>query len=202
MLKYSSSRIRARFVPGFSTYVNSNYASEKGTLKNIIEGSIGVKISKKKNIWIDAGIFGSPYTNESAISKDHLAYTRSMAAENVPYYLAGVKLGLPIAPKLNAYVYILNGWQRIEDPNNKMSVGTNSNTGPTTTFSLTGTRTRARRVQLPIQHKETGSSTTCILFSRKENSRLNRLLLLRCITQQQSESIKTKLVAGQPDRPI
>jgi hypothetical protein len=123
-VKYSSSRIRARFVPGFGTYVNSNYAAEKGTLKNIIEGSIGVKISKKKNIWIDAGVFGSPYTNESAISKDHLAYTRSMAAENVPYYLAGVKLGLPIAPKLNAYVYILNGWQRIEDPNNKMSMGT------------------------------------------------------------------------------
>ncbi len=123
-IKYSSSRIRARFVPGFGTYINSNYAAERGSLKNIVEGSVGIKLSKTKNIWVDAGVFGSPYTNESAISKDHLAYTRSFAPEYVPYYLTGVKLSMPINEKLNAYVYLLNGWQRIEDNNSKMSVGT------------------------------------------------------------------------------
>lgn len=123
-IKYSSSRLRARFVPGFGTYVNSNYAHERGTLKNIIEGSVGIKLSKNKGIWLDAGVFGSPYTNESAISKDHLAYTRSLAAENVPYYLSGAKLTLPLSTKWNAYFYLLNGWQQIYDNNNKMSVGT------------------------------------------------------------------------------
>ncbi len=123
-VKYSSSRIRARFVPGFGTYVNSNYAHERGTLKNIIEGSVGIKLSKTKNIWLDAGVFGSPYTNESAISKDHLAYTRSFAAEYVPFYLSGAKLTLPLAPKLSAYLYLLNGWQQIYDTNSKMSAGT------------------------------------------------------------------------------
>jgi len=123
-LKYNSSRVRARFVPGFGTYVNSNYVHEKGTLKNIIEGSVGVKVAKTRNIWIDAGVFGSPYTNESAISKDHLAYTRSFAPENVPYYLTGVKLTMPLSPKLNAYFFLLNGWQQIEDSNDKMSIGT------------------------------------------------------------------------------
>src|ERR1044071_7975343 len=72
-VKYSSARLRARFVPGFGTYVTSNYAGERGSLKNVIEGSVGVKLFKNKNIWLDAGVFGSPYTNESAISKDHLA---------------------------------------------------------------------------------------------------------------------------------
>jgi hypothetical protein len=123
-VKYSSSRIRARFVPGFGTYINSNYASETGSLKNIVEGSVGVKLSKGKNIWIDAGVFGSPYTNESAISKDHLVYTRSFAPEYVPYYLTGVKLTMPLSDKLNAYLYLLNGWQRIEDNNDKLSAGT------------------------------------------------------------------------------
>jgi hypothetical protein len=123
-LKYTSSRVRARFVPGFGTYVNSNYAKEKGTLRNIIEGSVGIKLSKTKGFWIDAGIFGSPYTNESAISKDHLTYTRSLAPEYVPYYLTGVKLTMPVTNKWNAYLYVLNGWQQIEDENNKLSLGT------------------------------------------------------------------------------
>lgn len=123
-LKYSSNWIRARLVPGFGTYMNANYAGERATLKNIVEGSVGVKLMKSRNIWIDAGVFGSPYTNESAISKDHLAYTRSLAAEYVPYYLAGVKLSMPLTSRLNAYVYVLNGWQQIEDTNSKMSVGT------------------------------------------------------------------------------
>jgi hypothetical protein len=123
-VKYSSSRLRARFVPGFGTYINANYAAEKGSLKNIVEGSIGIRLWPKKNIWVDAGVFGSPYTNESAISKDHLAYTRSLAAEYVPYYLTGVKLTIPLAAKVNAYLYLLNGWQQIQDQNDKLSVGT------------------------------------------------------------------------------
>lgn len=123
-LKYSSDLIRARLVPGFGTYMNSNYSAERSTLRNIVEGSVGVKLSRSKNIWVDAGVFGSPYTNESAVSKDHLAYTRSFAAEYVPYYLAGVKLTAPLSPKINAYVYLLNGWQQIEDSNEKLSVGT------------------------------------------------------------------------------
>jgi hypothetical protein len=123
-VKYSSSRLRARFVPGFGTYVNANYAAEPGALKNIIEGSIGVKLFTTKNIWLDAGVLGSPYTNESAISKDHLMYTRSFAPEYVPYYLSGVKLTLPVNKKLNAYLYLLNGWQQIADPNDGKSLGT------------------------------------------------------------------------------
>lgn len=123
-VKYSSNRLRARFVPGFGTYINANYAAENGTLKNIVEASAGFKPWADKNIWLDVGVFGSPYTNESAISKDHLAYTRSFAPEYVPYYLSGVKLSVPLTDKLNGYLYLLNGWQQIGDPNNNKSIGT------------------------------------------------------------------------------
>lgn len=123
-LKYSSSRLRARFVPGFGTYMNANYAAESGTLKNIVEASVGIRVLPHKNIWVDAGVIGSPYTNESAISRDHLAYTRSFAPEYVPYYLAGVKLTMPVSSKVNAYVYFLNGWQQIQDQNDSPALGT------------------------------------------------------------------------------
>ncbi len=123
-VKYNSSRLRAHIAPGFGTYVNSNYAAEPGTLKNIIEGNIGVKISATKNIWIDAGVLGSPYTNESAVSKDHLMYSRSFAPEYVPYYLSGVKLSMPLNEKTNFYLYLINGWQQIVDQNNGKSIGT------------------------------------------------------------------------------
>lgn len=123
-VRYQSDRVRARFVPGFGTFINSNYATEPGSLKNIIEGSVGYRLFKKKDIWIDFGVLGSPYTNESAISRDHLMYTRSFAPEYVPYYLSGAKVSLPINNKLTAYVYLLNGWQQIQDQNSGKSLGT------------------------------------------------------------------------------
>jgi hypothetical protein len=123
-IKYSSARLRGRFVPGFGTYITANYTSEPAGLKNIVEASAGVKLWHDKNIWLDVGVFGSPYTNESAISKDHLAYTRSFAPEYVPYYLSGVKLSFPIASKVNGYLYLINGWQQMQDNNKNKAIGT------------------------------------------------------------------------------
>ncbi len=122
--RYINDFVRAHFVPGFGTYVNANYAGENGTLKNMLEANVGVRLSKKRDIWVDAGVLPSPYTNESAISKDHLMYTRSFAPEYVPYYLSGVKLSLPVNSKLKSYFYLLNGWQAIQDINNPLSLGT------------------------------------------------------------------------------
>ncbi len=122
--RYINDVVRAHFVPGFGTYINANYVNEKGALKNLIEASVGVRLSKQKNIWIDAGVLPSPYTNESAISRDHIMYSRSFAPEYVPYYLSGVKLSLPISKKINSYWYLLNGWQAIQDINNPLALGT------------------------------------------------------------------------------
>ncbi len=123
-VKYASSRVRAKFVPGFGSYINANYALEQGSLRNIVEGNVGVKLFKDKEIWLDVGVLGSPYTNESAISKDHLMYSRSFAPEYVPYYLSGAKLSVPLGKKVNFYFYLLNGWQQIKDVNDSKSIGT------------------------------------------------------------------------------
>ncbi len=123
-VRYRSHYMRARFVPGFGTYMDANYKNEPGSLKNMVEASVGVLISEKRKIWIDAGVLGSPYTNESAISKDHLMYMRSFAPENVPYYITGAKLTVPLNEKFSAYLYLINGWQVIQDNNKGKSLGT------------------------------------------------------------------------------
>jgi hypothetical protein len=135
-VKYSSTRLRARFVPGFGTYINVNYAHEPGALKNIVEANAGIKLFKTKSIWFDFGVFGSPYTNESAISKDHLTYTRSFAPEYVPYYLSGVKVSVPLCKKVNAYFYLINGWQQMQDANAGKSIGTQLEYRPTNNWLL------------------------------------------------------------------
>lgn len=121
---YKSKYMRARFVPGFGTYMDANYQNEPGSLKNMVEANAGVLISEKRQIWIDVGVLGSPYTNESAISKNQLMYTRSFAPENVPYYITGAKLSVPISEKVSAYFYLINGWQVIQDNNAGKSLGT------------------------------------------------------------------------------
>lgn len=123
-LKFSSARLRGQFIPGFGTYMNANYAAEPVGFRNILEASAGIKLWLNKEIWLDAGIFSSPYTNENPISRTNLTYTRSFASEYSPYYLSGIKLSLPVSEKLIAYLYLLNGWQQIQDVNSQKSLGT------------------------------------------------------------------------------
>ncbi|MCC6817526.1 MAG: porin [Bacteroidia bacterium] len=121
--KYTNEAVRAHIAPGFGTYMNSNYAQEKGSLSFLMEANVGVLLNKKRDIWLDAGVLPSPYSNESAISRDHLMYSRSLASEYVPYYLSGLKLSLPLNRKINSFWYLLNGWQTIQDNNKSLAFG-------------------------------------------------------------------------------
>lgn len=133
-VRYRSHFMRVRFVPGFGTYMDANYRNEPGSITNMLEANVGLLLSERKKIWLDAGVLGSPYTNESAISKDHLMYTRSFAPENVPYYISGLKLTVPLSQKLNAYFYVMNGWQVIQDNNSGKSIGTQLELRPNKTM--------------------------------------------------------------------
>ena len=123
-VRYRSTYMRMRFVPGFGTYMDANYKNEPGSLKNMVEANVGVLVSAKRKIWLDVGVLSSPFTNESAISKDQLMYTRSFAPENVPYYVTGAKLSVPVNSKLNANLFLINGWQVIQDNNSGKSLTT------------------------------------------------------------------------------
>jgi Putative beta-barrel porin-2, OmpL-like. bbp2 len=123
---YAASRVRANLALAAGTYMNSNYSSESGVLKNIYEANAGIKLGKK-NLWVDAGIFGSHIGFESAVSKDCWTLTRSILAENSPYFEAGARLThTSDNGKWLLSGLALNGWQRITrvSGNSLMSWGT------------------------------------------------------------------------------
>jgi hypothetical protein len=111
-LRYQSEQIRSRLMPAFGTYMERNYLPGEPRL---LEASLGIKPWKKWDLWIDAGLLGSPFTNENPLSKDQPTYTRSLSAEFVPYYLTGVRIGSTWGPRYSTYVYWVNGWQQAVD---------------------------------------------------------------------------------------
>jgi hypothetical protein len=115
---YSSDWVRANLSFAAGTYITANYASEPDGLKNIYEANIGIRLSKKNNLWLDAGIMPSHIGWEGAVSKDDWTLTRSIAADNSPYFESGVKIGYTSKnEKWYLSVLILNGWQRIHRVN-------------------------------------------------------------------------------------
>jgi len=124
---YNSSRVRGNLAIATGNYMNANYAAEPGVLKNIYEANAGIKLSGKANLWVDAGIFSSHIGFESAVSKDCWTLTRSLLAENSPYYEAGAKISYTSnnGKWLLSALY-LNGWQRITrvDGNTTPAFGT------------------------------------------------------------------------------
>lgn len=124
---YTTDRVRANLALMTGTYANANLAAEPGVFKNVLEANAGVKLSKNKNLWIDAGIFTSHIGFESAIGKDCWNLTRSMLADNTPYFEAGAKISYTTDDgKWFLSALVLNGWQRIHrvEGNSLPSFGT------------------------------------------------------------------------------
>ncbi|MBK8565534.1 MAG: porin [Saprospiraceae bacterium] len=136
---YSASNVRANLALATGTYMNANLAAEPGVLRNIFEANAGVKLSKNSETWLDAGIFGSHIGFESAIGKDCWTLTRSLMAENSPYYESGVKLSHTTADgQWFLSALLLNGWQRIQrvDGNNTPAFGTQITFKPSANVTL------------------------------------------------------------------
>lgn len=108
-------KTRANLALAAGTYMNANYAAENGVMKNVLEANAGLKLSRKANLWLDAGILPSHIGFESAVSKDCRTFTRSLLADNSPYYETGARLGYTSANE-QWYIaaFVLNGWQRIQ----------------------------------------------------------------------------------------
>ncbi len=119
-------KYRAQIGLQTGTYANDNYAAEPGVLKNIFEANVGISLNKSNSLWIDAGILPSHIGFESAISVDNPTFTRSLLAENSPYFLAGAKLTYTMNPQWEFAGLIVNGWQRIQrlEGNSLPSFGT------------------------------------------------------------------------------
>ena len=136
---YGADRIRANIAVAVGTYMNANYSAEPGVLKNVYEANAGLKISKSKNLWVDAGVFASHIGFESAHSPDCWPLTRSILADNSPYFESGVKIGYTTDNgKWFFSALALNGWQRITrvNGNSLMSWGTQISFKPNDKITL------------------------------------------------------------------
>jgi len=112
---YNTENVRANLALAVGTYMNANYAAEQGVMKNVYEANAGLKISKKHNLWIDAGVFPSHLGFESAVGKDNWTLTRSLFADNSPYFETGAKISYTSeSGRWFVSGLVLNGWQRIQ----------------------------------------------------------------------------------------
>lgn len=122
-VELKGSEKRGRLALQYGTSVDSNYVGEPNkNIQVIQEGYVGFKLAEK--LWMDAGIFFSHIGHESFISKYNINYTRSMNADNVPYYQTGVRFEYKINERESFQLQILNGWQRINENNSGKAWGT------------------------------------------------------------------------------
>lgn len=124
---YATERTRANLALAAGTYMNANYAAEPGVLKNILEANAGYRLGKKQDLWFDIGILPSHIGFESAVGKDNWVLTRSLVAENTPYFESGARLSYSSKNgKWSLAALLLNGWQRITrvEGNSLVSSGT------------------------------------------------------------------------------
>lgn len=121
---YDNGSVRGNLALMAGTYSNANLSAEEGVMKNVYEANVGVKLSKTANLWVDAGIFSSHIGFESAIGKDCWTLTRSILADNSPYYESGAKISYT-SPSGKWFVsgLVLNGWQRIQRVEGNRTLG-------------------------------------------------------------------------------
>ena len=112
-IAHESKAFRMEMAVHTGTYVKDNYAGEPGFYRNINKAYAGVQLNKKRSMWLDAGIFPSHIGFESAVSFDNATLTRSLLAENSPYFFSGIRLHQKINENNELNTYLLTGWQRI-----------------------------------------------------------------------------------------
>lgn len=127
--KWTGPRYRGRLALQWGTSVQANYAAEPrvGAVSGpnasqfIQEAVVGYQLAP--TVWLDGGIFFAHLGYEGWISRDNLAYTRSLVADYSPYYEAGAKLTWATTPKLTSTVALVNGWQNISAENTSPAGG-------------------------------------------------------------------------------
>ncbi|GAA3959411.1 porin [Hymenobacter antarcticus] len=120
--RYQDERVRASLALQAGTYVEANYAAETPVMRPVYEAYAGFRPTRRS--WLDLGIFTSHLGFESAISKDNWTLTRSLMAENSPYFESGARFTYEASPKLTLTGLVLNGWQNIRENNRGKAVGT------------------------------------------------------------------------------
>lgn len=114
---YTTPKLRSNLAFMAGTYPQYNLAAEPEIFRFVYEANIGIRLSRNRNIWLDAGIMPSHIGFESAVAADCWTPSRSIVAENSPYYETGIKLTSTNKKENFIFAFLLlNGWQRVQRP--------------------------------------------------------------------------------------
>ena len=108
---WEKARWKVALSPAFGSYMQQNYANEKWYKRWVYEAYVQHNFKKSS---IAAGVFSSPYTQETPKSIDQLSYSRSLAPEYVPYYISGLKYNRALSSNLSISLFVMNGWQKMD----------------------------------------------------------------------------------------
>ncbi|MFM9984330.1 MAG: outer membrane beta-barrel protein, partial [Flavobacteriales bacterium] len=111
---WKNDQLRGNMALMTGTYPARNLATEPEMFQHVFEANIGLKMSKKRNWWLDMGILPSHIGLETALGRDNPTLTRSLIAENSPYYETGLRASYTSPDEKFFFAgLLLNGWQRI-----------------------------------------------------------------------------------------
>lgn len=136
---YHAERVRGNLALMTGTYAQYNLAAEPDILQHIYEANAGIKLAKKQDLWLDLGVLPAHIGFESAVGKDCWTLTRSLAAENSPYYETGARLSYTSTnQQLYLALLLVNGWQRMVrlEGNQSLNFGTQLSYKPDHKFSF------------------------------------------------------------------
>ncbi|MGG7036959.1 MAG: outer membrane beta-barrel protein [Flavobacterium sp.] len=114
-------RVKAEFEKAYAsiavhagTYVEDNYANE--SIKVLNEAFIGLYLDEERKSSVEMGILPSYIGFESACNSSNLTLTRSLLAENSPYFMTGLKYTYTPSERWSFSGLLTNGWQKINKP--------------------------------------------------------------------------------------
>lgn len=119
---YQDKKLKATIGLMTGDYAQYNLAAEPRLLQHVYEANIGYHFSDK--ISMEAGILPSHLGLENAISKDCWNLSRSLLAENSPYFETGLRMNYAPGEKWQFSLLVLNGWQNIKETNTSKAIGT------------------------------------------------------------------------------
>lgn len=129
-VQYADKKTRANIALMTGTYAQYNLANEPAWARMVYEASLGVKLLDK--LWLDVGIMPSHIGFESAEGLDTWHLSRSLLAENSPYFFTGGRFTYQWNDQFDITLWLTNGWQNVQriERNQALGIGLGFNYRP------------------------------------------------------------------------
>lgn len=111
---YQDKRWKSNIALMLGTYAEVNLAQEPDFFRSLYEVSLGHRLSKTHHLWLEAGILPSHIGFETPFGLDNPTLTRSLVADNSPYFHTGVQCTyISKSERWLMKLLMSNGWQKI-----------------------------------------------------------------------------------------